>query len=186
MNKHNKSLGKSSTNTASLSNAISSIKSSISPVLKTGRVSSNPKPLKRPGDLWLSRTVRMFYTQPTVAADITVPVASVFSTSGVTGQVRILGLKAWNYTNNSNTTNYIRLTTLESLTETAVTTAVDDVGSGVSLPGVSVVIPRTIASNLVNTATQLCALSSTTSGNPTVAQSFCLDVHFEYKTNITN
>lgn len=134
--------------------------------------------------MWIPRTVRLSTTQPTTATNSEITTASVFANARITGQVRILKIKAWNYTNQNNSTNYIQLDTLATLTETNVTTSVNDIGSSSNLPGVMVQIPRTIASNQANVAGDLiCRLSTTFSGNPPTAQTLVLDVQFEYKTD---
>jgi len=187
MNKQSNSLGKRSTNTASLSNAISSIKSSISPVIKTGRVPGHPKPLKANNEMWIPRTVRIFLSQPAAASDATLPISSVFNNGEFTGQVRILGLKVWNYTNSMSTTNYVGVATNFNLTETSVTTEVNDVGASDHLPGVMVKIPRTIASNQAASSTNVCTIRCNPTGTaPSVAQTFCIDVACEYKTDTAN
>jgi hypothetical protein len=137
--------------------------------------------------MWLPRSVRVFLTQATSVASVALSTASVFNNAKVTGEIRVLRLKVWNYTNQGSTTNYVGVLTDTSITETDVTTNVDDVGNSMSLPGVSVVIPRTIAANLVSGTDSVCTIrSSPASGNPTAAQTFCVDVHFEYKTNTSD
>jgi len=188
MNKHNKSLGKSSTNTASLSNAISSIKSSISPVIVTGAASGAPKPLKVPGQMWIPRTTRVFLESSTVPADASdCTIAKIFTDSGITGQIRVLGLKVWNYTPSGDNSNYVKVFTSAGMTETAVTTTVEDIGNAMHLAGVSVIIPRTIASNLVTASTPLFSVFGAPTGSVyALKQRYVADVHFEYKTNVSN
>jgi len=183
MNKHNNSLGKRSTNTASLSNAISSIKTSISPIIKTGSTNNNPKPMKSGKELWLRRKVRLFCSQATSATETSLQLTAIFSTAGVSGQIRVLGMKVWNYTGSNYNSNYLKVVVPARLTETAVSTAVEDIGNSSHLPGVSVVIPRTLASNLTNVASQFVVISgAANSAVPSFTQNYVVDVDFEYKT----
>lgn len=137
--------------------------------------------------MWIPRTVRILTSQPTSAANITLTINSVALNGGFEGQMRILKIKAWNYTNQGASSNYIQMDTTVGLTETAVTTSVNDVGCSSNLPGVMVQIPRTIASNQASTSTNtLCKLQGTPVGNPTSVQSFIVDVQLEYKTDSTD
>jgi hypothetical protein len=185
MNKSNKSLGNSSTNTASLNNAIASIKASITPVISTGRASSNPKPLKVAGEMWVPRTFRVFLTQNIVDEKVDLTTAGLMTVGGLVGQIRILKLKVWNYTSLATTSNYIGVESGVKLTETAVTTSVIDVGNGSTLPGVTVTIPRTIASNLTSSTDIVCTVKGLNT-LPDSPQRFLVEVQLEYKTNGTN
>jgi len=134
--------------------------------------------------MWIPRTVRIYATQQTSTETVVLSIASVANNGGFTGQLRVLKIKAWNYTNQGASTNYIQMNTSVGLTETAVTTEVNDVGCSSNLPGVMVKIPRNLASNQASTSTNnLCTLRSTPVGNPTVLQSYIVDAQIEYKTD---
>jgi hypothetical protein len=191
MNKHNKSLGKRSTNTAALSTAISNLKESVSPVIRVSSTRSNPRALKQAIEQWVQKTVRVPLSQPTTTAELVLTVNQIISITGLVGnfvQVRFLKAKVWNYTNLGTTTNYILVSSGEDVMETKTTTSVDDVGSGNSLPGVELHFPRTIAANFLgsSTFTVLKVRSIPFAGGPPSAQSLVADVTFEYKLTAGN
>lgn len=141
--------------------------------------------------MWLPRTVRFYLTTTATANNLVSPAISrIFTEAGITGQIRVLGIKVWNFTNQGNSSNYVQVTTPVELTETAVSTTVQDVGNAMHLAGVHVQIPRTIASNLVTSSTvgSLFVALSVPTGivAPTGNQNLVADVHFEYKTDSTN
>ena len=143
--------------------------------------------------MWIPRTVRFFLTTTSTADNLVSPAISrIFTEAGITGQIRVLGIKVWNFTNQNNTSNYVQVTSGVTLTETAVSTTVQDIGNAMHLPGVHVRIPRTIASNLVTSSStgSLFVAQGVPTGQAQVAtitsQQLVADVHFEYKTDSTN
>jgi len=175
--------------TQSIHRKLNNIKTSITPVITTGRARSNPVPLKSNKELWLTRKVRIFKTVPTTTGSTDFTTFNVFDNAGITGQIRIRELTVWNYTTGSNSTGFIQLSTAPGICETNVSTSVFDVGNAFSLPGCRTQVPRTIASNLVSSSTSgsLCTVLTNPSGGAQAsAQFLCLDVTFEYKTDVSN
>jgi len=103
-------------------------------------------------------------------------------------QIRLHRVKAWNYSNASASTNYIRLASEPRVMETAVSTTAEDVGAGASLPGTSLEFPMTQSANIAGSDAggTMVTYSCTPSGNPTVAQNVVLDVQFMYKLVVSN
>lgn len=179
---------KRSTNTAALSTAISSIKQSINPILHTSSVRTNPKAIKTAIDQWTSRTVRGYTNIPTSQTDGAVRITDIVGQTGLVGgfaQIRVLGVKVWNITNQAGSQNFIRVSSDPAMVESGLSTSVEDIGNASSLPGVMIKFPRTLASNFAGGSTQT-AFTIKTINPLTVTQNYCWDVNYEYKFTSAN
>jgi hypothetical protein len=187
MNKHNKSLGNRSTNTLSLSNKISTIKESINPRITVVTVRSHPKPTRQGKEVWTRRMVRC-HLSGAANAPVTLTYGKIFADAGITAsavdcRLRVLGVKVWNYTNQGNTSNFIRITSNASVLESGAITVAEDVGCSSSLPGVGLKFPETHTDDklvLGTTTTGVIDILGTVSSLATV-QTYLADVLLEYK-----
>lgn len=187
MNKQSKSLGKSSTKTASLSNAVSSIKQSINPVITTRSTRAHPRCIKAATEQWHNRTVRFYKSQPVTARTVSLTYADISVFSGIVAnysRIRALRVKVWNITNQTRTTNMVFVTVPAAVTESNLGVSAEDVGTASSLPGVEVILPRTLSADFAgNNGQVLVDISSKfQTGTPGDAQEYAIDVQFEWKT----
>jgi len=190
MNKHNKSLGKRSTNTLALSTKISNIKQSINPTITVRSLSAHPKTLKLSKEQFQTRTVRLF-KNVAINGSVTLTFGEVVAALGLVSTVealrlRVLSLKAWNMTfSQTSNSNYIRVVTGSGVMATGAITSAEDIGTASSLPGVHIVFPRTLAQTVESTSAQTVAICTTEvsplANSSTFTATVCYDVGVEYK-----
>jgi len=96
-------------------------------------------------------------------------------------RVRILGLKAWNYTNGTNSSNFIRMTSAIATTTSNVVAAAEDIGNGANLPGCSINIPDLLSAeysaNSTTTSSVATLLGYGFTPAALLAQNFVVDVN---------
>jgi hypothetical protein len=151
-----KRLGKSSTKVASLSSAITNIKHEINPVPRATKCSSTPKPMRTTGQVWIKRKVRIVKSSSTsvnVSSSDVYAALTSFSVTGDSALVRVDGIKAWNITNSSVTSNYLSVApqpVLFNLPSSGGTNSLtgpyEDYGAGGIPPSVSVNLPMSLTS----------------------------------------
>jgi len=150
-----KSLGKSSTNTASLSNAIQNIKNEINPIPRATKCSSTPKPMRTTAQVWIKRKVRIVKSSSTsvnITSSDLYTALTAFSVTGDSALVRVDGIKAWNITNSTATSNYLSvgpqpaIFNVPSAGSNSLFGPYEDYGAGGIPPSVSVNLPMTLTS----------------------------------------
>lgn len=154
----------------------------MNPMPKAFPTRTNPRPLTPARQVYLSRTVRVYKA---AAANTTVNVTlgdvatALGAPSGTNVNLKVLGLSAWNTTNQASSSNFLKLTTGSPLFNDPDTVfEVDDVGNSANLAGVRVNVPDLSAAVLVgnsSSSTVLCTLSGTTLGL-TGSQTYCVDM----------
>lgn len=155
----------------------------MNPTMTQHSLRTNPTARRKASNVWIRRTVRLFLTQPTSSANVTMTIGNVMAAYGAVEVLRsrILGIKAWNMTAAGKNSNYIRVTTDGSITTSGITMNAEDVGNSSSLPGVGVNIPDLLSAQYSangSSTTAVALLTGAPIGNPTDAQTYCVDVNF--------
>jgi len=116
-------------------------------VMLVSPIRNNPSAKAKVNTVWVPRCVRFYKSSATQASatlgDIVTALGS--TVSGVAVNLRILGFKVWNVTGQSTSSNALRVTPLNGLSDSACATTGEDVGNSSNLPGLKVNIPDLLA-----------------------------------------
>jgi len=174
----NNSQRASETQINSLKQSINSIKKEINPIPTVYSTGSNPRALPVTKVRWFRRAVRLTaFTDGSVTGLITY--VDIGNALGALGSeiytVKVLGVKAWNITNQATSSNSISLAIGAGATLSGTLNIIgEDYGNSSRLPGVRINIPDLLSTtNLTSSSSTFCQVTAPLSGS--TRQNYVLD-----------